>query len=526
MDYTKVPDSFKEEYDKKFIPRKLSLKEIEDDPVTWAYVILGIRLRIYQAWMIKQILENQRVAICCSRQIGKSLTLGVIAFWASFYNKFPATVENITTFYIMSRDEDTAMELITKIRGLILMGDKTVFDTKGIDHYFSRNYGAPDNSHQISWKHNSSFIKSVPPTDTCVGKSSSIFFIDEAAKLKVQSPYTDKRLYYEVIEPTTSQTNGKIILCSTPNGIANNFADIMDVEDRQRSTEFVRLWFPYTINSEEIKYIDFVNEKRKIMEARGELKLFQQEYLSLFTVTQNSFFEVEDVDNAVNDSLSLQYDSKLDCAMGIDYGMSESRTVLTITALIEGKITLLNQIRFDSNFNENQLLDESFDNSIPTLMKRYGIQRIVADNCPNGDFCNRWMQSKGYPVTLYNFRSNQTQTEDMSRNKGYYRFRTALKAKRLMIPRIPVLIEEMKILEETQLLINVSIKSPRGQLCDTIDSFLLSALPFLEDQTGVTSYVVKEKELPKQLETREFDSEWAVLSESKNNLYMLDKQNV
>ncbi len=521
MKYTKIPDEFKKEYEEKFKKKSLSLDEIEKDIVIWSYSMLGIKLRPYQAWCIHNIINSKRkrIALCWARQLGKSIALGVFAFWATFYNRYPATVENITTCYIMSRDDETAKELLEKIRGIIKMGDRNLEKKKKVRKYFTSKYGKPDNQHQITWSHNSSFIKSVPPTDTVVGKSASIFIVDEAAKLKVISPYTDKRLYYEVVEPTTSETGGFLILSSTPNGATGLFYDLFDPEDGFQDHDFERIWFPYTINDTP-EYIDFVEDKRKKMERTGELKLWQQEYKAMFTITQDSFFEISDIEKGIDEDLAPIYEYKKGkCVMAIDYGMNPSRTVITIKTEIDGKFTTINQIRFEADFDENYLMDETCENSVPNLCKRYNIWKIVVDDCPQGNTTNNWMDKKGYPVELFNFRTDQTKGD---RNRGFYKYRTALRAGKIKYPNIKELIEEMKIIEETKLAINVSIKAPRGSLCDCVDSEMMATMPFL-DENEFSSFTTGEDKEAEQKEAQNayIDKEWEDFQSSKDNSWII-----
>jgi len=519
LEYTKIPDWFRKEYNAKFLIKEIKIAEIEKDITTWAYFMIGIKLRVYQSWCIYNILsaKNKRIALCWARQLGKSIALGVFSFWATFYNKYPATVEKITTCYIMSRDDDTAKELLLKIRGLIKLGDRTVNQMKKVKKYFSMHYGKPDNQHQITWK-NGSFIKSVPPTDTVIGKSASIFMVDEASKLKVLAPYTDKKLFYEIVEPTTSETNGFLIMSSTPNGATGLFYDLFDPDEIHETHEFKRIWFDYSVNREK-EYLDFVENKKRNMETRGELKLWQQEYAAMFTVTQSSFFEVDDIMNGIEANLSKKYEWKeSDCSLGVDYGMNPSRTVITVKTAIDGKITTINQIRFAADFDENNLMDESFENSFQNLRKRYKIRWVVADDCPQGVTTNNWLKTKGFPVQLFNFRSDQMTAD--GRNRGFYKYRTALKAKKIKYPNIRELIEEMKILEEIQLTVNVSVKAPRGRLCDCIDSEMMASMPFLEESGGFSSYVTKPVEKEKKETYRRKDQEWADLQVELDNSEM------
>ena len=47
----------------------------------------------------------------------------------------------------------------------------------------------------------------------------------------------------------------------------------------------------------------------------------------------------------------------------------------------------------------------------------------------------------------------------------------------------------MKIIQETEQKVLISIKAPEGQLCDTFDSDMMACIPFL-DMTTVRDFVV------------------------------------
>jgi len=547
MDFTKIPEWFIEEYNSKFVEDKShTKKEIEEDILLWAWVMLGIKIRIHQAWIIYSILhcKNKRILICLSRQLGKSIGLGIFAFWMSFYNRYPCTIEKNTPIYIMSRDDDVAKELLEKIRGLIKLGDIRVEELKNERNYFSQYYGKPNHQHQITWVHNRSFIKSVPPTDSAIGKSAAIFIIDEFAKLKVIAPYDDRRLYTEVVEPTTSETHGWIIGSSTPNGVGNKFYDLFDPDEKYEEHVFDRIWFDYTIFADE-KSLDDINakleagevvsenelykktvmDKKKEAEQNGEIKLWQQEYGAKFTVTQQSFFDYVDIIKGINSKLSNEYNWNGTSCAGVDYGSDPSRTVVTMVAKTN-KIILVNQIRFQAGFDLNNLMKDEFtENSLANLKKRYNIKQFVADDCAMGEVINKWMRSQGWDVRLYNFRSNQDIKKhgEITRNSAYYKFKIALRAGKIQYPDLKILIEEMKSVEEVQHDVNISIKSPRGSLCDTVDSFMMGCLPFLDGKGEVSCRISADaKSAPTQINPLQ-DKEWEDLVAKDTSSWLIKR---
>jgi len=386
MDYTKIPLEFKKEY--KELNRKIkSIRNSEFKKIKWQSFFLwskyqlGTVLRDYECYCVYRILTtpNKKIVLCWARQLGKSITLGMFCLWATWFNMFPATIENITTAYLMSRDDDTAKELLGKIRGIVKKGNIWMAKIlKGkpnfTENYFSSKIIPPDNEHQITFS-NGSFIKSVPPTDTVLGKSASIFCQDEDAKLKIRPPLNDYKLHYEVVEPTMSETNGIWIRSSTPNGETGDYYNIFDPYDKLSNNEFDRIWFNFEIYDDKV-WLNKMRKKGKLAKEKGQMayKLWQQEHMAMFTVTVDSFFELSDIEKGKDETtLELEW-HKSHCSMGIDYGLKTARTVITIRTIVDKKCVQIYQRRFPPNFDINNLIDENFDDSIKKKKKRYDKQ--------------------------------------------------------------------------------------------------------------------------------------------------------
>lgn len=182
----------------------------------WSKHELGVILRRQQAYAVYRIVKskNKRVALCWARQLGKSVYLGIFALWMSYHNLFACTVERITPVYLVSRDDKVAMELLSKIVGMARRAD--VFREKaGKTRLLMEKIVL--NAHELRWK-NGSFIQSLGPTPTVLGKSAGVLIIDEAAKLNIESPLTNDSFFKEYAFPLVDETGGWIILSSTPRG--------------------------------------------------------------------------------------------------------------------------------------------------------------------------------------------------------------------------------------------------------------------------------------------------------------------
>lgn len=521
MPYTKIPPYFRKRYlslidthaDKK--PKDYYDYQLNKPDWESFFLFMWKRLdtvpRDYQCYAVHRFLtsKSKRVALCWARQMGKSIGLGGFSLWTAWYNLFPATVEKLTIWYLVSRDDETAVELLQKMRGLLYKGDNLMGDK-----FFTSKLSGLNNTHQITF-YNRCFIKSVPPTQQVLGKSGNII-IDEFAKLKLVAPLNDKRFLYEVAEPITSQTNGLLIISSTPDGIGNEFYTIFDPENKVKKHTYDRIWFDYSMCKDR-SYQKFVKDKKKEMEQTGNIKIWQQEYQAIFTVTSEQFFDPEVIESCTDKTLSIEYESSDECTMAIDYGMKHSRTVITITAAKQNnrgeyEIRLLNLIRYPPNHDYNMLLDNSNENSIPSLCKRYMVTNIVVDDCPQGYSTNQILKENGYPIYLFNFAADRT--------KGFFMLKKAMHKGLLKFPKIAQLIEELNILQEVKQVVNTVIKAPDSQNDDCCDSLMMACFPFLDEKNDFKSFVVLSnwQSMKKRLDERKYgqrayaaDTQWEEL---------------
>lgn len=503
--YTNIPDSFKEEYYSNFLP--ISNDEIkikaEQDPVIFAFYHLGKKVRYHQAYIMQRMLKalsegRNRVAMCLARQLGKSIMLAIFLVWAAWYNKFPATIAKITTIYIISRDESASIELLDKIRGMLNDGDRNMAQF-GFERFFNASLKEPNNLHQITFLNNC-FIKSIPPTGQVLGKSASIMVIDEAHRLSCEEP---DKFFNQFVVPTVAETGGIIILSSSPEGVVGFFYDAIDPDNKNKENHYEKIWFDHSVwndgSPESIKYQAFVQAEKSRLMQQGMIKYWQQEYQALFTVTQTSFFDNKDIEDGIKDTPQYYEWKETPCSVGYDYGIKTTRTVLTIRAMIKNEIIQLFQYRCVADFDINNLVNPSWEHSIQRLKERYNIFLIIPDDCPQGDQINRWFETNsGIQVKKYNFRSDQmSKTDGVNRNCAAYSYRAKLKEGILKIPLWNTIQQfEMKLVQEVEQKVYISIKSPSGQLCDTFDSDMMACIPFLDMQSNYDFEV----DIPKDIE--------------------------
>lgn len=492
--FTKIPQEFKDSYKQKFElqDNEEIQKKAEEDPVVFSYYFLGKTVRLHQAYIMHKIITspNRRIAICWARQLGKSICLGCFIIWQCWYNKFPVTISHITIWYIISKEDEAAVELLDKMRLILLDGDRHMSKIVDDDCFFTGSMKEPNNTHQITWRNNC-FVKSVPPTMKAVGKSASGFVIDEAHRLRCTE--MDPDTFFDYVSPIVAETGGWIILSSSPEGIMGFFYRAIDPDRQELKNEYQSYWFDHTIwddgSKECIRYQKFVQEQKERMETAGRLKYWQQEYGALFTVTETAFFEHTDVDDNLEDVSNLYEYKDTPCTAAYDYGLKSARTVITIRTKMfhDGKerVRQIFQWRSPADFDINKLTEPDFEHSMENLKKRYPIFMVIADDCPAGDTTNRKFQAdSSFEFKAYNFRSDQMSKQDgINRNCLAYSYRAGIKSGLVKIPEWNKIQQfEMKIVQEVEQKVLISIKAPQGQLCDTFDSDMMACLPFLDMQ--------------------------------------------
>jgi hypothetical protein len=315
---------------------------------------------------------------------------------------------------------------------------------------------------------NGNTIVCLPPTPRIRGYSFSYVFVDEAAFIE------DDSVFFEYIEPTTANTEGVIVLTTTPNGQQGWFYEIFDPAGANLDNPYYKLWFHYTIIEDEV-FQKNMQEKKIQFFSTGKEKKWEQEYDALFTTQTTAFFDTKDIEEAIDSSLSRLDGYARECDMGVDFGMVHSKTVITISCYENGKINLL----FDYQYLGS---DETLLRDIEELLKRFNIQRIVVDDCPEGHYIIQDLIRKGKNVTKMSFKAEKV--------AKYMALRKAFKQKKINIYHNTELISQLKALQQIEGLTNTRIQKPEGGRDDYPDSLLLSCYHFVEEEEDFDSEAI------------------------------------
>jgi len=471
-------------------------------PVVFAYFMLGKRMRMYQAFAIDQILENPKSALCWARRLGKSTIVALLSFWMTYFNKYPKnSMEKFTVAGLVSKENDAAKKLLANVKSLIWDGDMRWYNiTKNTPHeeknHFSKKLTEPTNAEQITWA-NKSVIKSFPPTKKVKGWGFSFLFIDEIAYLDPKEEEPDA-FYSLTCVPTLADCGGKMCIASTPCGQSGLFYNLFD-PDEKLGTDFFRVQFTWEINRESETYVAMVLAEKENLRRQGKEAYYRQEYEAEFTVVQSSFYEVDDVNNYFDETMSDIYEwHKSPCSVGIDFGISTCLTTITVKTKYLGKIMTLYQRAFPVGFDNNQLMNQSNDDGIPAMFRRYDVQWLVPEESSVSDMFVKWCKREGYPTYAYRFSGGNLG----GKNTAYHTHRSMLKSGIMKCYPIKLLKQEMMGLQEVQEKVNWIISKPSGGSDDCIDSDVYATTPFFIDE-GSGWYGMSSGKLPDMKEEKE-----------------------
>ena len=457
-------------YEMSIKPQQFSLEKAKQHPFLWAYHVIGFKPRDYQFKMLDDMHKYRRIASVTSRQIGKSSMVALFAFWAAYNNVYPSGPKKDTKIMIVSQTEKAAKDLLKTIDGFITMADERMAIYTQNYAFYQTDYfrSRIKNSTQFEIHFARGSIKVYPPTASVRGNSIDVLVIDEAAWLNNTDP---DYFFASDALPTTTATNGKTFLFSTPKGNSGFFYDVIRPMNEQPLQGWRRIWFPWTIVKDE-KILENIWQTREAYISKGDELDFKIEYEASFLSGKHSFFAPHIIDQCVYQHLQEELSHKGAVIAGIDYGDTHSRTVVVLVHYDpkNDKITLLTYKEFDQGFNNADLPDY-----IDHLVKsgRYNIDRLVVDDCVGGKTANEHLRRRGYKIDFFQFSS--------SKHEFYEYLKVAFSKNQIMLYNDPNLLNQLKSLEsyETQGG-RTQIKKPNGGRDDLADAFMLACSPFIK----------------------------------------------
>lgn len=462
----------KEEEDKYYqmalAPKVFSLEKAKMHPFTWAYHVIGIKPRDYQFKMLDYMFRYGRVASVTSRQIGKSTCVGLFAFWAAYNNIYPSGPEKKTKIVIVSHTEQAAKELLRTIDGFITMADDRIsmYTRDRPDHqnkYF-RDRIKMSNQFEIHFARGT--VKVYPPTKKIRGNSADILIIDEAAWLHNEDP---DYFFASDALPTVTATAGKVFLFSTPKTTNGFFHDIICPHEEHPLVGWNRLWMPWTIvQSEEV--LNTIWNNRLSYLAKGDELDFKIEYEADFLSGKFTYFNPDIIDAAIDPSLREEFSWKSPVTMGLDFGDTHSRTVLTVIHHDGETVKLLWYKEFPGGYNNADIADYIYE---LFSRGRFKPDKIVVDDCVGGKTAIELLKRKGFHLDLFQFTK--------SKNEFYEYLKVAFASGKIKLYNSPTIVAQLKSLESHELPSGkVQIRKPNGGRDDIADSLMLACSPYIQ----------------------------------------------
>ena len=162
-------------------------------------------LRPYQRRIVRTFANNRLSIALAPRQIGKSWIAGAFLLWFAMFH-FEKTV------LIASNKNDNAMEMIHRVR----------FIYERLPHWLKPGLTEDGwNKHSVGFDNGSRIISQATSENTGRGLAISLLFLDEFAF--VRDSIAEE--FWTSVSPTLA-TGGSCIICSTPNGDTNRFAQL------------------------------------------------------------------------------------------------------------------------------------------------------------------------------------------------------------------------------------------------------------------------------------------------------------
>mgnify|MGYP003146766990 CR=1 FL=1 len=481
MKYTKISQSEEDTFKLKMENAypggtKLNMARIKtlskEDPSIFAKFYLGIEPFVYQDKVLND--NSKRIIVCSSRQIGKTYVTAIRALHYAMFNED-------SSILVFSRNNNQSKKFLREMKNIMQLGmdnlkhtmDKqpsTYWDEPG-PWIFPQNIDKkkPNNTEEFSLT-NGSIIRSLPATDSSRGYTADLVIVDEAA-------FVQDEIFEMVIEPTVRFTGGSIILLSTPNGQKCYFYHLFDPLDKREENDYSRYWWKWELcPNENIKKM--TEKKRKVLDPMR----FAQEYEAQFTVDADSFFQSRKIREATRPDLQLKYaDLENHYVCGVDYGVINSKTVVSLSYFDERDSTvyLAYQKEFPGGYDNAQL-----PRFLEELETKFNIIHYVVDDCPQGESPTQALERVGKKVRRVYFGKEKVGM--------YFRFKEGINmrdddegfGRKVRFPKLKKLIEEMNALQmrDSKRGLTYLIEKPQGGSDDRIDSFVLSTMPFLEEE--------------------------------------------
>jgi len=446
-------------------------------PSYFSEKLLNMRLHWYQKEMLSAIVERNDLAICCSRQIGKTEAMAIGVVWFAVTRPESLTV-------VVSQSRDQAKEFYYRVLNLF------------------RKHPILFSLIEKETQSEMILLNGARIMNRAVGKEGvsirglpiDLLVVDEADFIP--------ELVFNAIEATQASTDGNIILISTPNkknstfyryfqdgmkarreyeeGLIDKPIHELSEDDDNEGTGFMAFHYDYTVGLE----AKLPNGKpqlsmRVILRAkRNKPKyLFEQEYLAVWSEDISAYFNSQYIKDAFESfeengfTLLERGEPNKRYYMGVDFAKQKDKTVaLVVEKVSEAEVRVVHIYEAEGRDWDSQIRDLREIALKFNIVKAYfdesGLGDVIVDLENKNDLSPFFGKIEGIVFSI------KTKT-------AMYGNLTRLFGNRLIsIPYHKRLIDELIDLqyEKTETSEYVKIHAPSGQFDDYPDALALACM--------------------------------------------------
>ena len=230
------------------------------DPVAWAAEAIGFRCDAWQEQLLRS--AAPQIAVCCSRQSGKSTTTAVLA-------AHTAVFQPRALILLISPSQRQASELLTKVR--------SVLRTPRLGVKLNQ-----DAATSLELRNGSRVVSLPSSPDAIRGYSAPAMIIED------ESAWVDDAVHLAMRPMLAASPNGRFIMLSTPAGKAGHFYEAAHSPN----------WLRFKVTAYECPRIskEFLDNE---LQANGDL-YFAREFMCEFSDSEFSFFGSDMIAHAMD----------------------------------------------------------------------------------------------------------------------------------------------------------------------------------------------------------------------------------
>ena len=337
--------------------------EVPRDPVEFAKKILNFHPLPYQERLLRD--GSKRIAVCMSRQAGKTTTIAVRAIW--FASTHPRTLT-----LIVSPSLRQSMIMMDRVQSFLMAIPRDV-----------RRQLVRKMQRTVIWFRNGSQIVALPNSPNLLrGYTAHMVICDEAAFFR-----DDELVFYNVLYPMLSTTDGWLIVSSTPWGKDSVFYKMFHSDDFAKHHVSWR-----DVVEAGLAKRSFIEEMRRIYPPER----FAREYEGRFVEDARAYFPQDLISQCIDPDLEYyKFEERAEgnFAVGVDFGKKVDHSAVAVVDEGEGVKRLVHMKRFP--------LDEPYASVIgyvKTVCGRFArVSKVLCDQTGVGEYIVEDMAAAGIP---------------------------------------------------------------------------------------------------------------------------------